>query len=690
MAGKRQHYIPRFLQRGFLAECNDGAERTWLHRRGAGAKLIGIRDIGVEEYFYSRPSNNGTRTLDDQITKIERSILFDLENLRKATVGIEIDSRAAARLVAHLTFRTAHVRSMFNQGAMLVLDHVADYVSNNDWMREELGVDRAHREGERLSLVNILLTSLPEVIVALPAPLSKRFISFYVRERFDELYEKNKPQLAQALSLMGHGLSNSIKNSHRKALEQFNLSAREDALATFSWRIQPVSGALLPDCIALARESSEIYTPYILSDWSSVDCVVLPISHDRLLIGCKDKIEMLPIFIVNEASANCSDNFFISQCLEHGESMGDLIGQRCIQIITTQVEDAISGLRHTTNTNRSFTVLQDKNKPNPSYKFSFTLTCEGFGYDGDLAAALGQIMKSIVLEASRDMPLSGLDGVTFAVDYKAALERLDRGNASLGIEKSQPRDYGFAVAKCVRVVRSGKLKEHIVFDASIVHELLREQSKGREIGIHMVINMLAHVAHSTLFERKFQGVSVAPPDDTLGLLHRCIASIPGMYYAARQSAFAMPAAGERLAELTLDSYKSARKIIRAARLAYRLDNDLDVLLDLALPRISYVLEHAAEWLGHRDGLPSQDEFPGVSLVDDLRDFELDQWLELLGRDLRCLYSSEDQFTAENIFALGRHAERLLWTNQIFPWPMSEGGTHVSIPMGDDEPELSAL
>uniref|UniRef100_UPI003CFEFB04 hypothetical protein n=1 Tax=Alcaligenes faecalis TaxID=511 RepID=UPI003CFEFB04 len=690
MAGKRQHYIPRFLQRGFLAECNDGGERTWLHRRGAGAKLIGIRDIGVEEYFYSRPSNNGTRTLDDQITEIESSIVVDLENLRNTTVGAGIDGRIAARLVVHLTFRTAHVRSMFNQGAMLVLDHVADYVSNNDWMREELGVDRAHRESERLSLVDMLLTSLPEAMVGLPAELSRRIISFYIRERFDELYEKNKPQLAQALSVLGHRFSKSIKESHRKALEQLDLSAREGALAPFSWRIQSVSGALLPDCIALARESGETYTPYLLGNWESIDCVVLPISHDRLLIGSKEKIENIPISVVNEASANCSDNFFISQRLEHGESMGESIGQRCIQIVTAQVEDAISGLKSTANTDGSFTVCEEANRPNSPCKFNFTLTCKGFGDRGDVAVALGQIIKSIVLEVGRDMPLSELDGVTFAVDYKAALEQLDRGTVDLGIEKSGPRDYGYAVAKCVRVVRDGKPKEHIVFDASIAHGLLREQSEGREIGIHMVVNMLSHVAHGTLFERKFQGVSVASPDDTLGLLHRCIASIPGMYYAARQSAFALPATGERLAELTLDSYKSARETIRSARLAYRLDNDLDGFLELTLPRISYVLEHAAEWLGHRDGLPTQDEFPGMSLIDDLRGFELDHWLELLGRDLHYLYSSEDQFTAENIFALGRHAERLLWTAQIFPWPMSEGRTYVSIPIGDDESELSAL
>src|SRR5690606_35561061 len=123
-------------------------------------------------------------------------------------------------------------------------------------------------------------------------------------------------------------------------------------------------------------------------------------------------------------------------------------------------------------------------------EFSFTLTCVGFGGEDGAATALGHIMKTIVVEVGRDMPLSGLDGVTFAVDYKAALEQLDRGDTGLGIEKSQSRDYGYAIAKCVRVVREGRVKDHIVLDASIAHGLLQEQSEGRDIAIHLMVNML--------------------------------------------------------------------------------------------------------------------------------------------------------------------------------------------------------
>ena len=71
MAGKRQHYVPRLLQRGFLTPSRPGLELTWLHRCGVEARRVSIRDVGVGEYFYSKLRDDGEATLDDLITELE-------------------------------------------------------------------------------------------------------------------------------------------------------------------------------------------------------------------------------------------------------------------------------------------------------------------------------------------------------------------------------------------------------------------------------------------------------------------------------------------------------------------------------------------------------------------------------------------------------------------------------------------
>jgi hypothetical protein len=686
MAGKRQHYIPQFLQRGFLADHPDDAERTWLHRRGAPAKLVGIRDVAVSEYFYSKLPISGEPTLDSRITDAERQVFADLENVRAAALGVEIDRSVAARLVSHLTFRTAHVRSTFSQGAMLVLDEVASYVGSNDRMREELGVD-GDNSGRIGATLDQALSSASIGMQYWPTELAKRVITFFVRERFDELYEQIKPQIAQALSMLGQGIPNSVQGAHREVLWKSDLSGREKALATLSWRKWRVSGALLPDCIALVREFSGEFAPILLGNWDAVDCVVLPISHDLLLVGSRGVVDEIPISVLNEASSACSDNFFISQHPSHGEHLSALIGQRCIQTISAHVRNAVSGSKSSRENDAMLLPASQRiDGTIASIPFSFSLACVGFG-DAELVATLGQIMKSLVEELGRSMPLSGLDGVTFSTKYEAAVEQLDRGDASLVADRSLPRDYGHAVAKCVRVLREGQFRDHIVFDAIIAYGLLQKQSDGHDDAIHMVVSMLSQIAHGTLYEERLRDKALAPPDDTARLMHQCVSKVPCMYFSARSSAFAASAAGERFAELTLASYKSACEAIRAARLSYRLDANLDRLLEVALPKIAFVLEHAAQWLGHRDGLPSQDEFPGMSLVEDLKVFDLYDWLELFGRDLQLLYATDDRFSVESIFALGRHAERLLWTVQICPWPTPDGGTYVTIPMGNDEQAL---
>jgi hypothetical protein len=686
MAGKRQHYIPRFLQRGFLVTPLEGGERTWLHMRRTEARLVGIRDVGVSENFYSKLAVDGAPTLDDHITALEGGLDGDLIAIKCAPVGSNVDPEVAARLVTHLTLRTAHVRSIFKEGAIQILDQVAELVTDLGRLRDYMGVDETDPAGIPTKLVDEVVKALQLQLrsLPLPSPLAQRVVGFLIRERFDVFYEQYSTMISQAFDEMRKGISSTVRDSHNKALVTADQSRWEKDLATLSWQTHSVSGAVLPDCIVLVREVGGVFTPLLLSERERVDLVVLPIAHDRLLIGSAITNVDIAIASINEASASCSDSFYISHQAGDGEGLSCLIGQRCARAIGVSVDEAISALRH-------IKVVRTGGQPperriveiEPLGLFTFSLTCLDFA-DVETAARLGDVLKVIVQEVGRDMPLSRMDGMTFAADYTSALDRLDRGDPALGVDRSQPRDYGRAVAKCVRVVRGGESKQHVVFDAVIAQALLGCDGDGRASAIHMIVSMLANVAHSVLYETKLEETPMASADSVLRLLHQSVSIAPGMYFAARESAFSDPKAGERYADLTRDSLASAREVIRKARLTYRLSNDLDGLLEVALPQISFVLGHVAQWLGHRDGLPSQDGFPGSSLPDDMKALNLDLWLELFGRDLRRLYDIDGQFTSANIFALGSHVERLLWTVQIYPWSMQDGTPYVSVPIGDDE------
>ena len=97
MAGKRQHYVPRLLQRGFLHDHAEGAERTWLHRRGVNARLVGTRDVGVEDWFYSRTSPDDQSTLDGLITDVEGDLSATVNGMRGTLPREVVDPSVAAR-----------------------------------------------------------------------------------------------------------------------------------------------------------------------------------------------------------------------------------------------------------------------------------------------------------------------------------------------------------------------------------------------------------------------------------------------------------------------------------------------------------------------------------------------------------------------------------------------------------------
>lgn len=676
MAGKRQHYIPKFLQRNFLAECDDEADRTWLHRRETGARLVGIKDVGVKDFFYSKYATSDEETLDDFITSIELNILGDLQTLQKTPHGSIVDSQIAARLTTHLTLRTAHLRSIFQQGTTQIIDQATELTTDSNQVRRLLGLDDLDMWLTLPAIEKEVNSSFLDEL--LPRPLARRLIAFSIRESFNELYKSQIPTVTEALSEVAKKIPALVRDGHNNALRSIQNNQWKTELAQLSWRIYRVSGAILPDCIALARSGSGSMTALSMKEQKKPDNIILPIASDRLLMGSLIEPIEPEIDKINAASAACSDSFFIANRSYDSTGLTNLIGQRCSLAIKEVVEEVIenAGLQDPTKSNGSsrkdFFASGGKEK-----KFSFSVSCQGFS-EPDAVTRLGNVLKVIVKEMSRDFPLSNLDGITFAVDYETALEELDRGDPAQEADKIRPRHYGQAVAKCVNVLRHGERKEHLVISAGIAEALLTEDDQEKKFGLHIVINMLASVAYSSLYEKRLDVTAMSQLDTISRWMQKASSTCPSIYYTARISALVDPDAGERYAALLLESFSAAKAEIRSARQVYLIDQSMDKLLDAALLHVSSVLDHAAEWLGHREGLPEEEPSPGSSLAVELKAHGLDSWIELFGADLRRLHDDEGQFTFDNVVALSRHVERLLWTMGMFPWPTDEGDLYVSL------------
>jgi len=88
----------------------------------------------------------------------------------------------------------------------------------------------------------------------------------------------------------------------------------------------------------------------------------------------------------------------------------------------------------------------------------------------------------------------------------------------------------------------------------------------------------------------------------------------------------------------------------------------------ALECVTAVLGHAANWLGHRDGLAEGQEFAGRDLLERLESRGLPRWIEVFGRDLAACYGPEGTLDMGVLTTLSSHVERLFWSLGLYCWP----------------------
>lgn len=139
--GRHQHYIPCLLQRGFLHNPGEKGEQTWYHERGAKADLRGIKNIGVESWFYSRKSVDGQLTLDGLIQKLESDLGAAVGRMRRQPPGAFVDPGTAAHCVVHLVMRTDHIRRLVSEGVASLLNEAQSLFIDPARLAKMLGLN---------------------------------------------------------------------------------------------------------------------------------------------------------------------------------------------------------------------------------------------------------------------------------------------------------------------------------------------------------------------------------------------------------------------------------------------------------------------------------------------------------------------------------------------------------------------
>jgi hypothetical protein len=709
VAGANQHDIPQAFSRGFrIPGGSKKGSKAWVYEKGVEPRLVLIKDeVAVERHFYSEPSPDGSKTLDDEITDYENAFARRLQALKSAPLATAVDADSAAEVVAHLTVRNAHLRRTFTMGVNSLLSRAVEVFSNEATLRPVLGVDRDAPSERVKELIDEQLKQNPTFAASgLPPRVLHQIAQMILKERFSTFFTTHVPFMAAAFDALTARAPAFIRDGHNKALSSgLAPDGRTEILRALNWQVLPSlnDGFVLPDCVALGVDDETGLKPLILADLDKVTMVLMPLATERLLVGSRQSAPAPPVAAFNEAAVAASHTFFIAARRDDkltlladrigatsGRFMNDTIGSTFDEFLKprspalTAETDALAEERPAIAELSPIENAGGKPPQAPQYSIDF-LSCVPDQATADkVAGALYAITGSLV----QMMPLDRLDGFTFASDYPAALRNLNRGFPTSTPLQPTTEEYGVGVAMAPLVVRDGIAKTHIVMRGDIAHALISDDEALSRSALHTVVGQLAYAACGQILDEALPGVWLKKIEDRYdGFLYSAIHSAWTGYFSSRASAVFDPEAGLAQQELLVSVLKRAQSDIPAARLAYRFHGDIDALLKIVLPRIADVLRFSGTVLGHYDGL--QQSFLDVpTLAAALNEMNLRDWFLLFDSDLSRLWDRRGKWASlDEFLMLNRHVERLFWQYRLFPWKTNEGQIRIEAPLASDAAQL---
>ena len=308
MSGKRQHFIPRFLQEGFASHVNNDGVFTWLYRKNTLPVNTNIVNVGVESFFYT--DGNDTKA-DDVITAAEETFSNLVKELRTSS-PIRVSDPQIPELIAHLEVRTRHLRQSFLQVGDYLVSRFLDFMGDENSFTEYL--ERIFRNDPsmlREALTNELKKrGLPETMLETILENNSSLLPALIEQMKPTL----RPFAAYLRSELPSRLRNAAKSGHIRALKkgvspEIKMGLYKDLQYAVA-DVRERSLILGDSAILFHVDGSKPYKTFIEKD-DVLNAVVLPLTASRLLVGACEG------FIVSEHNwpetiARCSLEYFIA------------------------------------------------------------------------------------------------------------------------------------------------------------------------------------------------------------------------------------------------------------------------------------------------------------------------------------------------------------------------------------------
>jgi len=683
MAGRKQHFIPRHFLKEFVIP--DGSDKHWIYRRGLPNPVpVSRGDAAATRDFYSKPATTGAPTLDDLITEYEKELKFRVEEARAVPVGDTLPAHLISEIVAHLTMRAAYLRECVEVGASELVSSIDTLIHRPTEILESMELPKhcvpskfeamAMKQFEQ-HLLSSLTTVTPRAIV--------RLLYQAIREDYDLLQKAASKEFAAFLERFQREFQTMPQSVHVHVLGKDLVPApRKAMLEEFQWRVVdfPSMNAVLPDCVAIA-EHADGWGPYMLAEHKSMTRVVIPLTSSKLAVGsaANDWEEVTDIY--NHTARESCFTFYLTNRREevtesHLAELGGPARAKIEGITSSALRKAVEEF-----VGDGLNAPQEETQPvtwtdlSAGDGFSYSVSLRDFG-DEAYAHRVAESLKEAVKAFGSYFPIHRLVGITFAVDYTAALQELDRGlDVNRRIDSSAGANpNGIAMPLAVR--RADGIKTHIVLRGYLAEQLITEdETLSNEAG-SVICYCLGTAAFNALVEGKFPGTLLSPYSNPYeGWLYQHNDTLPATYFSTRLVVPNMETLEfySEQAHLQLEQMISVTKDAHAQ---YHEDGDHERFFEICAAHVSGFMTAMARLLAARASIIGPHRPDGL-LDRTLTQLELLKWSKLFEEDLAVFDRRlEDWTNLDEVFFLNRHFERLLFEVGVLPDQMNDGSLYV--------------
>lgn len=307
MSGRRHHFIPQFLQRGFASHSTNKDSYTWVYRKGEINPFnSNIKNIGIESDFYSEEKET---TLDDAITKAESEFASFIDDLRKAEDTVKVDKLKAAKLIAHLEVRTKNLRLNFRNTGTHVVNEMVKFLEDTTncerFVRNQVKIQAKSMIDEELIKNKVPRNFLPK---------ARMKLAYHIEQKIPEMTQHMSFMMGYLRENLPVLFNNSAKSGHIKGLLKSHTPlVKVSVYEKLNFQIISTGNMKIPlgDSGVIFNIDDEPEFKSFFGIDNKLLAVILPISSTKLLLGSNNGYSV-DINKIPKAIVSCSLEYFIS------------------------------------------------------------------------------------------------------------------------------------------------------------------------------------------------------------------------------------------------------------------------------------------------------------------------------------------------------------------------------------------